>query len=314
LWNFNNSLNNAISGKAAMAPVGGWTPTYVNETIGGSPATVLSFPKFTNTQALDMPNETTPDDTGVPTTTNLWSIVMDVKFPALSPFTSLFDSDSPASADGEYFIRDDSEGDVGLFGSLGISGQYAGVFEANKWTRVAVTVDGSDGLYTVKGYIDGVLASTSTTGSAPNGRAAITDVLHIFGDEDNETAAGLINSLAFYDEVLSDAAIAALGAASATGIPVPVVNDADFDNNGVVDGADFLRWQRGFGTSGTNAQGDADGNGVINAADLVIWKASYGGAPAAAAVGAVPEPASLAMLTVGAFATIGLRRRFAHAI
>jgi len=169
-------------------------------------------------------------------------------------------------------------------------------------------------VYTVNGYIDGVLASTSTTGIAPNGREAITDILHLFADEDGETAAGLINSLAFYDEVLAADAVAALGAASATGIPVAAVNDADFDNDGVVNGADFLRWQRGFGTNGTNAQGDADGNGVINAADLAIWKSSFGGAPAAAAVGAVPEPGSLALLAVGAVATSLVRRRITSAV
>ena len=312
-WNFDNNLNNSIGGKAAMAAVGGWSPTYVSETIGGSPATALSFPAFDNTQALDMPNQATPDNTGISTTTNLWSVVMDVKFPVLSGFTSLFDTDSAAAADGDYFIRDDSA--AGLFGGLGISSQYAGVVEADKWTRIAITVDGTTGgVYTVNGYIDGVLASTSTTGIAPNGREAITDILHLFADEDGETAAGLINSLAFYDEVLAADAVAALGAASATGIPVAAVNDADFDNNGVVNGADFLRWQRGFGTNGTNAQGDADGNGVINAADLAIWKSSFGGAPAAAAVGAVPEPGSLALLAVGAVATSLVRRRITSAV
>jgi hypothetical protein len=317
LWNFNNNLNNSIGGKAAMSAVGGWTPTYVSDTIGGSPATVLSFPAFDNTQALDMPNQATPDDLGVATTTNIWSIVMDVKFPTLNLFTSLFNTDSPVEADGEYFIRDDS-GAAGLFGGIGISSQYAGVVEADKWTRIAVTVDGSaaGGAYVVTGYIDGVLAGTATTGNAPNGREAIADILHVFGDEDGETAAGLINSLAFYDEVLTADAIAALGAASAIGIPVAAVSDADFDNNGVVDGADFLRWQRGFGINGggTNAQGDADGNGIINAADLAIWKSSFGGAPTAAAVGAVPEPGSWMLFAVGAAAASLLRRRVAPVV
>ena len=308
LWNFNNNLNNSIAGKAAMSAVGGWTPSYVSDTIGGSPATVLSFPAFTGTQALDMPNQATPDFTGIPTTTNLWSIVMDVKFPTLGKFTSLFDTDSTAAADGEYFIRDDSAG-AGLFGSLGISNQYAGVVQADQWTRIAVTIDGTGGIFTVKGYVDGALASTSTTGLAPNGREAIADILHLFADNDNESAAGLINSLAFYDEVLTADAVAALGAASATGIAVATVSDADFDNNGVVDGADFLRWQRGFGTNGANAQGDADGNGVINAADLAIWKSKYGGAPVVAAAGAVPEPATWTLFALGTAVASFVRRR-----
>ncbi|NJM41046.1 MAG: hypothetical protein HC853_09855 [Anaerolineae bacterium] len=37
--------------------------------------------------------------------------------------------------------------------------------------------------------------------------------------------------------------------------------NADFDGNGIVNGNDFLLWQRGVGLTGqtTNANGDADG-------------------------------------------------------
>jgi len=77
------------------------------------------------------------------------------------------------------------------------------------------------------------------------------------------------------------------------------VNDADFDNDGDVDGEDFLTWQRGLGGPGNNAAGDTDGNGVVNAADLTVWKNQF--APAASIL-ATPEPASawlaLAALTV----------------
>ncbi|RIK86526.1 MAG: hypothetical protein DCC67_02785, partial [Planctomycetota bacterium] len=309
-WNFDNNLNNAISGRAAMTAVGGWSPAYVSESIGGSPATVLSFPAFDNTQALDMPNQATPDDLGVATTTNTWSIVMDVKFPVLSGFTALYDTDSPIEGDGEYFIRDDSGG--GLFGAIGISGQYNGVVNADQWTRIAVTVDGSasGGAYVVTGYIDGVLAGTSTTSNAPNGRQAIDEILHLFRDNDFETAAGMINSLAFYDEVLTAEVIAALGGASAAGIPVQAVADADFDNDGDVDGADFLTWQRGFGTASgaTNAQGDADGNGAINSADLAVWKSKYGAAAGATAA-AVPEPAAAVLAALALAGCVGRRAR-----
>ncbi|HMO84692.1 MAG TPA: hypothetical protein PKC18_07210, partial [Lacipirellulaceae bacterium] len=48
---------------------------------------------------------------------------------------------------------------------------------------------------------------------------------------------------------------------------------ADFDGNHVVDGADFLAWQRGLGSAGP---GDADGNGVVDADDLVHWRDEHG--------------------------------------
>jgi hypothetical protein len=90
------------------------------------------------------------------------------------------------------------------------------------------------------------------------------------------------------------------------------VNDADFDNDGDVDGSDFLTWQRGVGinSGATNAQGDADGNGAINGADLDIWQGDFG--PAAHPVaGAVPEPASvlLTLTAIGGALAIARRRR-----
>jgi hypothetical protein len=70
----------------------------------------------------------------------------------------------------------------------------------------------------------------------------------------------------------------------------------DFDHNGKVDGADFLLWQRGLGTTYT-------------AGDLATFKANFGQGSAVAAASGVPEPtaAVLACLAVGA--ALGRRRR-----
>ena len=77
--------------------------------------------------------------------------------------------------------------------------------------------------------------------------------------------------------------------------------DADFDGNGVVDGADFLKWQRGLGliNQTNNDNGDANGDGSVTAADLAVWKAKFGTAGASVAAGAVPEPATLGLLGLG---------------
>lgn len=90
---------------------------------------------------------------------------------------------------------------------------------------------------------------------------------------------------------------------------VETASDADFNNDNIVDGADFLIWQRGFGTGSTNATGDADGNGAVDAADLAAWKAAFGGAPAVAAVGAVPEPASLTLAGLAVIFAAGAAAR-----
>jgi len=87
--------------------------------------------------------------------------------------------------------------------------------------------------------------------------------------------------------------------------------DADFDGDNDVDGADFLTWQRGLGTASgaTLAQGDANGDGAITGADLTIWRAQFGPAAAAGAASAVPEPASAVMVVMALLAAGGALRR-----
>ncbi|TWU27752.1 beta strand repeat-containing protein [Bythopirellula polymerisocia] len=57
----------------------------------------------------------------------------------------------------------------------------------------------------------------------------------------------------------------------------PDLADADFNNNKTVDGADFLIWQRNYGTNVLNKFfGDANGDFFVDGADLQIWKDNYG--------------------------------------
>lgn len=89
-----------------------------------------------------------------------------------------------------------------------------------------------------------------------------------------------------------------------------VVETGDFNDDGTVNGADFLAWQRGFGTPDASlAQGDGNGDGLVNAADLAIWKAQFGTAGTVASVGAVPEPASALLAGLGVVAANLWRRR-----
>ncbi len=57
---------------------------------------------------------------------------------------------------------------------------------------------------------------------------------------------------------------------------VPAAISADFDNDGDVDGEDFLSWQRGLLTANPTL-GDADGDGDVDGDDLNIWVQQYGG-------------------------------------
>jgi hypothetical protein len=81
---------------------------------------------------------------------------------------------------------------------------------------------------------------------------------------------------------------------------------ADFDANGIVDGADFLIWQRHLGGVGSRTHGDADGDGNVTASDLVIWKEAFGASSGLAA--SVPEPSVTLALPFIVVAAVRKRR------
>ncbi|TWU28476.1 beta strand repeat-containing protein [Bythopirellula polymerisocia] len=60
----------------------------------------------------------------------------------------------------------------------------------------------------------------------------------------------------------------------------PIIASAEFDGDGVIDGRDFLAWQRGFGMP--NAQkgdGDANNDMFVDGLDLGVWQGQFGVAP-----------------------------------
>ncbi|MCH8841064.1 MAG: hypothetical protein IH831_10430 [Planctomycetes bacterium] len=65
-----------------------------------------------------------------------------------------------------------------------------------------------------------------------------------------------------------------------------LVGPGDFDGNLFVDGADFLKWQRGQSPN------------PLSASDLAAWEDNYGtgGAPLSSEAAAVPEPVSLLLI------------------
>lgn len=90
-------------------------------------------------------------------------------------------------------------------------------------------------------------------------------------------------------------------------VALPPVINADFNGDSVVDGNDFLAWQRNFtlASGATREQGDADGNGTVDELDLAAWKENFGlGSDPPVAAAAVPEPATATLAVVAALATI----------
>ena len=78
----------------------------------------------------------------------------------------------------------------------------------------------------------------------------------------------------------------------------------DYNEDGVVDAADYTVWADSMGQTGAGLAADGDGNGVIEQADYNIWKTNFGmSLVGASGDAAVPEPATsvllLGMVVVG---------------
>jgi hypothetical protein len=94
------------------------------------------------------------------------------------------------------------------------------------------------------------------------------------------------------------------GIALATPMP-----GADFNVDGIVDGTDFLSWQRTLGTT-VDPSVDPDGDGVITAADLAIWKEDFGSRAASVLASPVPEPVAGVLLVALALAALPFKAYF----
>ena len=98
------------------------------------------------------------------------------------------------------------------------------------------------------------------------------------------------------------------------GLMVLDVSDAastgDFNQDNVVDGADFLAWQRNAGvtSNATLAMGDGNRDKKVGSPDLDVWKFQFGESGAHHAVTAVPEATSVLLAAIGV-TSVGLRKR-----
>ena len=73
--------------------------------------------------------------------------------------------------------------------------------------------------------------------------------------------------------------------------------EADFDEDGDVDGDDLTRWRNNFGTGVMHMTGDADADADADGADFLTWQRQFGSIATAASPNApVPEPTTLVLL------------------
>ncbi len=88
----------------------------------------------------------------------------------------------------------------------------------------------------------------------------------------------------------------------------------DFSGDGIVDGGDFLLWQRELGQSGDALASDGNGDGIVDQTDLALWQDHFGDDDASLpSVAAVSEPSSLMLASLitaaSAFARAQRQRR-----
>ncbi len=84
------------------------------------------------------------------------------------------------------------------------------------------------------------------------------------------------------------------------------IDPADFNGDGLVNGADYTIWRDTFGSI-TDLRADANGDAFVNRLDYDLWLAGYGYTADLSA--AIPEPGGLAASLLGAALTMAPRRR-----
>ncbi len=274
-WEFDGTLDATPTGNALVPayapPAAAADVSFAVATIDGTEASVARFSRGTT---FALTHGLAPNGGG--TYLNQYTLIMDVMFPDRAPsggWAALVQTDVHNISDGEWFVNPQN--------GIGISGNYGGTVEAGQWRRLALVVDLVAGTFT--SYIDG-LRVQQNTGEAFDGRFSAGPVLLLFADEDAENAEGFVNSVQLQDVALGDAEIAALGAASAAGIPsglVPLpapVGLWEFEN-----GADLTAATMGqdFVLVGTHQaiEGVTPGDGAVRIGPGSHYRCAHGLAP-----------------------------------
>jgi hypothetical protein len=83
-----------------------------------------------------------------------------------------------------------------------------------------------------------------------------------------------------------------------------IARTGDYNENGVVDAADYTVWRDSLGQTGPGLAADGNLNNQIDAGDYVVWKAHFGQSALSGAAGAwtseaaVPEPDGVTLLLI----------------
>jgi hypothetical protein len=88
----------------------------------------------------------------------------------------------------------------------------------------------------------------------------------------------------------------------------------DYNDNGIVDAADYVMWRKTLLTTGEGLKADSNNDNVINDDDYTAWRQNFGHAGLSSAPGSgtilqanVPEPSAFALVALALLAPIRLR-------
>jgi hypothetical protein len=134
---------------------------------------------------------------------NRWTLLLDIKIPAIGPWYCLFQTDPTNTNDADCAIQQNT-GRIGV----GSSGYSTTGISANTWYRLVISVDASSDLYDI--YLDG---ARILIGNPPgvDGRFSLASSLLLFADENGEDTALTVSRAAIYSRSLTSNEIAILG-------------------------------------------------------------------------------------------------------
>ncbi len=195
----------------------GTTRSFGIADIGGQVANVMKVPYLNPMDGYIMRHGAGPNGGG--NWVNQYTLIFDLFYPAsvASQWKVLLQETPDNSNDGDFFI--DSAGGIGY----GSSTSYQGKVTFGAWHRITLAVDLT--VPVVAKFIDGAKVGEQKLTEGLDKRWALLHAGYdpnfalLFADDDGENCEFYVNSVQFLAGRMSDAAVAALGGPSTSGIP-----------------------------------------------------------------------------------------------
>lgn len=148
---------------------------------------------------------------------------------------------------------------------------------------------------------------TLRTGSS--GTSYVSNSINSTGPYTLDLAIGAAATTGTYPITVDFSGDGLLGTTSSFNLMIsPAGVPGDYNGNGIVDAADYVLWR-----NGGPLQNQVDDPGTVNAADYTAWRTRFGNAAGTGsftiALVAVPEPASVVIMTLGVLSMCTLPRR-----